>query len=91
MDKNTLIQKQQDIYSTDIDGEAVMMNVDTGKYFGMNRVGTRIWELLDTPVTPVGLSDILSKEFEKAPEDVLGRVMLFLEKLDEQKLIQRVT
>jgi Coenzyme PQQ synthesis protein D (PqqD) len=31
---------------TVIDGEAVVMNIDTGTYLGLNRVATRIVELL---------------------------------------------
>ncbi len=29
-----------------VDGELVLLNVETGVYFGLNRTGTKIWELL---------------------------------------------
>jgi hypothetical protein len=29
-----------------LDGEAVLLDLASGKYFGLNRVGTRAWELL---------------------------------------------
>lgn len=32
--------------STTIDGEAVILHRDAGKYYGLNEVGTFIWELL---------------------------------------------
>ena len=30
----------------DLDGEAVILATDSGKYFGLNEVGTRMWTLL---------------------------------------------
>ena len=33
--------------SRDLDGEAVILNVESGQYFALNRVGTRIWGLIE--------------------------------------------
>jgi hypothetical protein len=30
----------------ELDGEAVLLNLDTGVYFGLDEVGTRVWALL---------------------------------------------
>ena len=35
--------------STTIDGETVILHRDVGKYYGLNEVGTFIWELLQEP------------------------------------------
>jgi len=35
-----------DIVSRDLAGEAVILNLANGTYFGLNEVGTRIWNLL---------------------------------------------
>jgi Coenzyme PQQ synthesis protein D (PqqD) len=35
-----------DVLSRVLDGEAVLLDLATGKYFGLNPVGTRVWELL---------------------------------------------
>ena len=31
----------------ELDGEAVLLDLDTGRYFGLNATGVRIWALLD--------------------------------------------
>ena len=36
----------EDVVSRDLEGEAVILNLDSGTYFGLDRVGTRIWSLL---------------------------------------------
>ena len=36
----------QEVLFRDVDGEAVLLNIQTGKYFGLDEVGTRMWTLL---------------------------------------------
>jgi hypothetical protein len=31
----------------ELDGEAVLLNLDSGMYFGLDRIGTRIWQLVE--------------------------------------------
>jgi hypothetical protein len=35
-----------DVVSRDLDGETVILNLDTGLYFGLDAVGTTIWNRL---------------------------------------------
>jgi hypothetical protein len=32
----------------ELDGEAVILHLDSGTYFGLDRIGTRVWQLLET-------------------------------------------
>jgi hypothetical protein len=36
----------KDVLFQDLDGEAVLLNMQSGKYFGLDPIGTRIWNLL---------------------------------------------
>jgi hypothetical protein len=31
----------------ELEGEAVLLNLDSGMYFGLDRIGTRIWQLVE--------------------------------------------
>jgi hypothetical protein len=35
-----------DVVFRELDGEAVILNLDTGIYFGLDPIGTRIWQLI---------------------------------------------
>lgn len=35
-----------DVVFRDLSGEAVLLNLDSGIYFGLNSVGTRAWQLM---------------------------------------------
>jgi hypothetical protein len=39
-----------DIVAADMDGETVMMSIEAGEYFGLNDVGTFLWEFMAEPV-----------------------------------------
>ncbi len=51
------VRAADNVVFRNLDGEAVLLNLDTGVYFGLDRVGTRIWELLDGAST---LGDVLT-------------------------------
>lgn len=39
------------LVAADMSGETVLMSIDTGQYYGLSDVGSKIWELLAHPVT----------------------------------------
>jgi len=72
-----------------MDDEIVMMHPESGKYFALNPVAARIWELLETPHN---LQEIVSKlltEFDVTPETCKAQVSDFLENISEKKLIDK--
>ena len=40
------VRVSEDVVFREIDGEAVLLELGTGIYFGLNEAGTRIWTLL---------------------------------------------
>lgn len=49
---------------TEISGEAVALDIKRGVCYGLNQVGTRIWQLVETPRTISGVVDILIDEYD---------------------------
>lgn len=40
------INVPEDVLFRNLDGEAIILNTETGKYYGLDEVGTRMWDLL---------------------------------------------
>src|SRR4051794_279474 len=40
------IRPNQSLVAAKIDNDTVLLDIDTGVYYGLDEVGTRIWELL---------------------------------------------
>lgn len=84
---DSIVSQNDDINSTDIDGQAVMMNIEKGKYYGFNDVGTRIWEIIKNPVKVEEIINILIQEFDVKTEICKETVVEFLNKLYEERLL----
>jgi len=53
-----------DVVFRDLAGEAVLLNLSTGTYYGLDAVGTRIWHLLAAQGTTEEVVNTLLDEFE---------------------------
>lgn len=69
--------------------ELLMMSVELGKYFNLNPVGSRIWELLETPRSVNSLVEALTAEYDVTPDVARREVERFLGDLEERKLLSR--
>jgi hypothetical protein len=72
------------IVHRDLQGELVLLNLNTGVYFGLDHVGTRIWSLLQESRSLQQVLDALLQEYEvpatKGREDLLKLVAEMREK-----------
>lgn len=77
-----------DLLSTELDGETVMMDAESGQYFSLDAVGSRIWRDLAAPVEVAALCRRLEDEYEAPPERIREDVLRFLNHMLEKRLIQ---
>jgi hypothetical protein len=54
----------KDQVSCDLGGEAAILNLQNGVYYGLNPVGARIWNLIQQPTTFGALRDALLREYD---------------------------
>lgn len=59
------------VVSEVLDGEAVLLHLETGKYFGLNASGTRMWALLSRHGETQATFDALQAEFPDVSPDQL--------------------
>ena len=54
------LKRNPDLVAAEMDGDVVMMSVESGAYFGLTGIAPQIWEALETPKT---FEDLLGKMF----------------------------
>ena len=64
LEPRTRVRRIVDVLDAEIDDQSVMMDIEQGSYFGLNKTGTRIWALLAEPMVIGELCDRLTEEFE---------------------------
>lgn len=79
-----------DVLFQELEGEAVLLELTSGTYFGLDPVGTRIWQLLQEDVHLGGLHDVLCQEFEVSPERLREDLLEFVARLLEKELVEVV-
>ncbi|MGA3359330.1 MAG: PqqD family peptide modification chaperone [Halobacteriota archaeon] len=61
---NTIIVRSTGQASADLGGEAAILNLKNGVYYGLDTVGARIWELIETPHAVRAVRDTLLDEYD---------------------------
>ncbi len=84
---DTVLQRKQDMLFNEIDGEVVMLSIENSEYYGMDKVGSRIWELLENPLSFKALTAKLLEEYDVTEEQCNADTLAFLKKLTDKKLI----
>ena len=86
--RNLTIVATKDQMSSDLSGEAVILNLKTGMYHGLDTVGTRIWNLLQESKTVKDILDTLILEYEVELERCERELLALLQKLADEGLIE---
>jgi hypothetical protein len=81
------IQSKQVVQSK-IDEEVVMMDIESGFYFGLNSVASVIWELLKDGKTVDELADYLITEYDVNREQCLEETDILIKKMLDLKVIR---
>lgn len=81
MDKNVSIKLKKKLNVTDLAGEKVMIDFETGKYFLIKGVGNDIWDMLQESTTPAQVIERLQQEYDVTPEECEDSVIEFLDKM----------
>ena len=87
MTMQKILVRKADIFAADMDGSTVMMNMETGMYYNLGEVGSRIWELLEQPIRVADLIEALTGEFDVSFAQCAKDTIPFLQRLLENKLI----
>ncbi|MEK3732511.1 MULTISPECIES: lasso peptide biosynthesis PqqD family chaperone [Paenibacillus] len=85
-----LIVQSEGFLVSEMDGEKVMLNIESGKYYNLGRIGGRIWELAESPISVTGMVEQLVAEYEIEPDTCRQQVERFVNQLATEGLI-RVT
>jgi hypothetical protein len=82
------VDQNPEVVSTEVNDCAMLMSIESGRYFAFNPVGSRIWKLLAKPARLKDVCDALVAEFEVSPSKCRDEVVRFVEKLVERELVR---
>jgi hypothetical protein len=74
--------------STELADEAIILNLASGKYFGLDPVGARIWELIQEPQQVNSVRDTLLAEYDVDADRCERDLLALLQEMKKQELIE---
>lgn len=83
-------QVRDDVLTAELEGEAVLLNMDSRTYFQLNATAAAAWKRLEDGVSRADLVDHLCAEFEVEPDEAGREVDRLLEELMSAELIRPV-
>jgi Coenzyme PQQ synthesis protein D (PqqD) len=70
-----------------IDGEAIMINLATGSYYSLDRVGGDVWSLLEASLPVDEIVAELGRRYEATEDDIRQGVGDLLQQLSGEELV----
>jgi len=74
-----------------IEGEAVILSLDTKVFRGLNAVGSRVWELIDGRNGMDEIVEVITREFDVTRERAAADVGAFVQQLLDKSLVTAVS
>ena len=84
---NRRVEISTDVLSQEVDGETVLLDLNSEAYFGLDQVGTRIWQLLQEVGELPAVYDIMLDEYDVDGEKLKEDLDALITDLDEAGLI----
>jgi hypothetical protein len=73
----------------ELSGETVLLNLESGVYYGLDSVGTRVWQLIVQGRTIAGVCDTMLEEYEVAPDLLHADVTRLVGELRDRGIVTR--
>jgi hypothetical protein len=75
------------LLSSEVQGESILLHLDQGQYYGLNKVASYVWQLLQKGATIEELVCSTTARFDVAPQDCERDIRQLLCDLQQHRLI----
>lgn len=85
---NLVVSIPPEVLFQEVGEETVILSIESGEYYGVNEVGSRIWALLVESQPMKNVIGTLIKEYNVSVECVRADLQQFLAQLQSRNLIE---
>ncbi len=85
---NNRFEAIKDHLYSEIKGEGVILSLKNGKYYGVNIVGSSIWQAIQSPATLQEIQTAVTREYDIDLEGCRQEVLTFLEQMVNEELVE---
>jgi hypothetical protein len=81
IDQHSVFGRQDRVMMQEVEGDSVLLDIDSGEYFSLNEVGGRVWELCDGSRSVADIAGVICGEYDVPPQTAVGDACELLESL----------
>lgn len=85
---STVVSRKPDLPVARLDDETVLLDVQSGAYYGYDATAGAIWELLEAPRTVAAVCGALVERYDVGAERCQAEVLAFLGELSTRGLLR---
>ncbi len=85
---STKVQVAPEVVSCDLAGEAAILDMKDGVYYGLDPVGASIWNLIQKPVVLGEVRDQILEEYDVGVEECQSDLLELVSQLVENGLVE---
>lgn len=85
---NQTIAPSPDVISQEVSGETVLLDLESENYYGLDEVGTRIWQLIKETDQLQSIFDTLLKEYDVSEERLQLDMTTLLTEIEGMGLVK---
>jgi hypothetical protein len=78
----------RDAVSCELDGEAAILNVQSGEYYGLDEVGAFVWRMMSDPLSIAEIIDRITSVYEVDTERCEADLLGLIKQLAVHRLIE---
>lgn len=88
MDAQTILKCSEHVTHQIVAEEAILINLNTGTYFSLNKIGTEFWEMLDGQQTIQQHAQTLAAKYNVEVAMVVSDLLELAEKMAVDHLVE---
>ena|SRR5438874_13548728 len=88
LSSSSVVVAAKEQISSDLAGEIVILDLKSGKYYGLNTVGASIWNLLQKPTSIGDIRATLLEEYEVETDRFESDLLALLRQLADEGLVE---
>lgn len=87
---SSVVQRNPDMLFSKMDEEVVMLSIQNSEYYGLNEIGSHIWEMIEKPMQVETLILQLMEEYEVERRQAESDILALLNDFYNKKIVHLV-
>lgn len=84
----TILRRKPGLVAADTADEAILLDIDTGYFYQLNKTGAKIWTLVEEPMAFGALCEAMASAFRVDPETCRSDVQEFVADLLDRGILE---